>query len=50
LLAVASVKEGWRLVVTEANSKGTSAMVCNIGGLRDVVKNDETGIVCQQNI
>jgi glycosyltransferase involved in cell wall biosynthesis len=34
VLAVTSVKEGWGLVVTEANSMGTPAVVYNVDGLR----------------
>jgi glycosyltransferase involved in cell wall biosynthesis len=49
LVAVASVKEGWGLVVTEANSQGTPAVVYNVDGLRDAVKHDKTGLVCQKN-
>jgi glycosyltransferase involved in cell wall biosynthesis len=48
-IAVASVKEGWGLIVTEANSQGTPAVVYNVDGLRDSVKNGETGIVCAAN-
>lgn len=49
LLCVTSVKEGWGLVVTEANSQGTPAIVYNVDGLRDAVKDNETGLICQQN-
>lgn len=49
LLCVTSVKEGWGLVVTEANALGTPAIVYNVDGLRDSVKNQVTGIVCQEN-
>lgn len=49
LLCVTSVKEGWGLVVTEANSQETPAIVYNVDGLRDSVKNNITGIVCRQN-
>jgi glycosyltransferase involved in cell wall biosynthesis len=49
MIAVTSVKEGWGLIVTEANSQGTPAVVYNVDGLRDSVKNKKTGIVCQQN-
>lgn len=49
ILAVTSVKEGWGLVVTEANSQGTPAVVYNVDGLRDAVKNNQTGLVCDQN-
>ncbi len=49
LIAVASVKEGWGLIVTEAASQGTPAVVYNVDGLRDSVKNGETGVVCAEN-
>jgi len=49
LLCVTSVKEGWGLVVTEANSQGTPAIVYNVDGLRDAVKNNQTGLVCDKN-
>jgi len=45
----ASVKEGWGLVVLEAASVGTPAVVYNVTGLRDVVKNGDTGIVVSSN-
>ncbi len=49
LIAVPSVKEGWGLVVTEASSQGTPAVVYNVDGLRDSVKNNQTGIICDRN-
>lgn len=49
VIAVTSIKEGWGLIVTEANSQGTPAIVYNVDGLRDAVKNNETGLVCDQN-
>jgi glycosyltransferase involved in cell wall biosynthesis len=49
VLVSTSVKEGWGLVVTEANSQGTPAVVYNADGLRDSVKAGETGIVCKNN-
>ena len=49
LISVTSIKEGWGLIVTEANSQGTPAVVYNVDGLRDSVKNNKTGIVCQKN-
>lgn len=49
VLAVTSIKEGWGLVVTEANSQGTPAVVYNVDGLRDAVRNNETGLVCEEN-
>jgi glycosyltransferase involved in cell wall biosynthesis len=49
LLLHASVKEGWGLVVLEAASVGTPAVVYNVAGLRDVVKNGKTGVVASGN-
>ncbi|HBU07230.1 MAG TPA: hypothetical protein DEB09_04060 [Candidatus Magasanikbacteria bacterium] len=49
LFVSTSIKEGWGLVVTEANSQGTPAIVYNVDGLRDAVKNHETGIICERN-
>lgn len=49
LIAVTSIKEGWGLIITEANSQGTPAIVYNVDGLRDSVKNNETGLICQRN-
>jgi len=45
VLLMASVREGWGLVVTEANQLGTPAIVYDVPGLRDAVRRDETGIV-----
>jgi glycosyltransferase involved in cell wall biosynthesis len=49
VITVTSVKEGWGLVVTEANSQGTPAIVYNVDGLRDSVKNNVTGLICKDN-
>mgnify|MGYP000361326157 CR=1 FL=1 len=49
VLCVASVKEGWGLVVTEANSQGTPAVVYNVDGLRDSVRDGETGMIAKRN-
>lgn len=40
-----SVKEGWGLTVIEANACGTPVIAANSPGLRDSVKNGETGIL-----
>ncbi|HSH55625.1 MAG TPA: glycosyltransferase family 4 protein [Candidatus Limnocylindrales bacterium] len=45
LLLVTSIKEGWGLVVTEANSQGTPAVVYDVDGLRDSVIHKRTGYV-----
>lgn len=49
LILVTSVKEGWGLIVTEAASQGTPAVVYNVDGLRDSVVQNETGIVTDIN-
>jgi glycosyltransferase involved in cell wall biosynthesis len=45
LLLMTSVREGWGLVVTEANACGTPAIVYDVPGLRDSVRNESTGLV-----
>jgi len=49
VIIVTSVREGWGLIVTEANSVGTPAVVYDVPGLRDSVKNKITGIICGKN-
>jgi glycosyltransferase involved in cell wall biosynthesis len=44
-LLMASVREGWGLVVTECNSCGTPAVVYDVPGLRDSVRHLQTGLV-----
>jgi glycosyltransferase involved in cell wall biosynthesis len=48
-ILVTSVKEGWGLIVTEANSQGTPAVVYNVDGLRDSVRDNRTGLITKQN-
>ena len=45
VIGVTSIKEGWGLIVTEANSQGTPAVVYDVDGLRDSVRHGKTGIV-----
>jgi len=49
IILVTSVKEGWGLIVTEANSQGTPAIVYDVDGLRDSVIHNQTGLVCGNN-
>lgn len=49
LLIATSIKEGWGLIVTEANSQGTPAVAYNVSGLNDSVHHDETGKLSPQN-
>lgn len=44
-----SIREGWGLVVTEAASQGTPAVVYDVPGLRDSVRDGKTGIVTAAN-
>ena len=44
-LLMASVREGWGLVISEANALGTPAVVYDVPGLRDSVLDGETGLI-----
>ena len=48
-IIVASVREGWGLIVTEANAVGTPAICYNIPGLRDSTIDNVTGLLCKRN-
>jgi glycosyltransferase involved in cell wall biosynthesis len=48
-ILVTSVKEGWGLIVTEAASQGTPAVVYNVDGLRDSVRPGRTGLIASSN-
>lgn len=48
LLLVTSVREGWGLVVTEANAMGTPAVAYDVPGLRDSVVSGKTGLLVAQ--
>lgn len=45
LIIVTSVKEGWGLIVTEANSQGTPAVGYDTDGLRDSIQDGITGLL-----
>jgi glycosyltransferase involved in cell wall biosynthesis len=45
-IIVASIREGWGLIVTEANANGTTAITYDVPGLRDA---NMTGIVTPKN-
>lgn len=49
LVMVPAVREGWGLVVTEANAMGTPAVAYNVHGLRDSIRDGETGILTKEN-
>jgi glycosyltransferase involved in cell wall biosynthesis len=46
-LLLASAREGWGLVVIEANSCGTPAVAYDVPGLRDAVRNEQTGLLVE---
>jgi glycosyltransferase involved in cell wall biosynthesis len=47
VILMASVREGWGLSIAEANACGTPAVVYDVPGLRDAVRDGETGFVVQ---
>ncbi len=49
LLLVPGVREGWGLVVTEANAMGTPALGYRVPGLKDSIKEGTTGWLCDPN-
>jgi len=49
VLVMTSIREGWGVVVTEANALGTPAVVYNVPGLRDSTRDGETGVICKRN-
>jgi glycosyltransferase involved in cell wall biosynthesis len=44
-LVVPSVREGWGLVVIEANSVGTPAVGYDVPGIRDSIRHQQTGLL-----
>jgi glycosyltransferase involved in cell wall biosynthesis len=49
VLLVPAVREGWSIVVTEANALGTPAIGYKVNGLVDSIKNGKTGLLCDPN-
>jgi glycosyltransferase involved in cell wall biosynthesis len=48
IILAPAVREGWGLVVTEANAMGTPAIGYDVHGLRDSIRHDETGITIKE--
>ncbi len=44
-ILVPGIREGWGLIVTEANAMGTPAIGYNVPGLRDSIQNSLNGII-----
>ena len=49
VIVVPSIREGWGLIITEANACGTPAIGYIVPGLRDAIKNEETGLLTEKN-
>lgn len=49
VIVMASIKEGWGLINTEANACGTVAVSYNVDGLRDSVIHNKTGLITKRN-
>lgn len=49
ILLMPSLKEGWGLTVHEAGARATPAIVYDVAGLREVVKDNINGIICKTN-
>ena len=47
-ILVTSVREGWGLIVTEANACGTPAIGYNVHGLKDSIKDGKTGLLTEE--
>jgi len=47
VLLLTSVREGWGLVITEANALGTPAVAYDVPGLRDSIRDRETGLLVE---
>jgi glycosyltransferase involved in cell wall biosynthesis len=48
-IVITSAREGWGLAVTEANALSTPAIAYNVPGLKDSIRNGETGILVKKN-
>lgn len=48
-ICCASIREGWGIIVSEAGSQGTPAIVYNVNGLKDAVNYGKAGIICEYN-
>lgn len=49
LILVPAVREGWGLIVTEANAVGTPAVAYDVPGIRDAIIDGKTGILVKEN-
>ncbi|WP_255454121.1 glycosyltransferase family 4 protein [Thermococcus sp. 2319x1] len=49
VLLVPGIREGWGRVVIEANALGTPVIGYNVPGLRDSIKHNYNGLLCESN-
>jgi glycosyltransferase involved in cell wall biosynthesis len=49
VLLAPGIREGWGLVINEANARGTPAIGYDIPGYRDSIKNGYSGLLCSNN-
>lgn len=49
IVMIPSLREGWNLVATEANATGAVPIAYNVPGLRDSIKNGQTGLLVKPN-
>jgi len=49
VLVITSIREGWGLVVSEANSLSTIAIGYNVAGIRDSIADGFTGLLTKRN-
>ena len=49
IILVTSIREGWGLIVSEANALGTVPVVYDVPGLRDSIHHGKAGILCKKN-
>ena len=49
IIALTSVNEGTPVSIIEAQASGTAVICTNVGGVKDVISNGFSGIVCEQD-
>jgi glycosyltransferase involved in cell wall biosynthesis len=49
LVLIPSMREGWGLIVTEANAMGTPVVAYDVNGLRDSVRSGKNGMLVNDN-
>jgi len=48
-LVITSIREGWGLVISEANALSTIAIGYNVAGIRDAIQDGVTGLLTKRN-